>query len=475
MKIFQKIISSNSLTGFPALGKNNTNALDKLVALVLATAPLLQYYKGISVFHAGFLVLIVCIPYIGIRLLLRIRELEWKNLWYALPLVLFQVYRVVAHGTDFIEFMHGVVLSAYFIAIALGGINLRYVTLSACVISLMAGFLVIVQTISYFVFHTHLQLTATSLLLEESEQWVALAQTGIIGITGKAGLLYRPSAFFLEPSHILMYSMPVLFVLLLTPQMTRIKRIGAVIISLGLILSTSGMGIMLVLGVWMLKLGFSNGKENHLAFKNLFCKQSILRCFAFLIVFCMICFILPSLRYAVLRSVISDKQLADIIPKTSQTLADFRAKAFDEIPASMSPSTSTEIAGLSDNTATPSTSTAISGRTEWPLIRLKQMTASELCTGVGDTLPANYDFPKPGFFATMFKYGIIGTVISYLYYLLCACYTKHAYRWIAIITILLSFVDAQSHGTFCMLHYVLILMGGCYLRSRDRVGSTEKT
>ena len=109
----------NKLTNYPVFGSNNTNIGDMLVGLLLALSPLLQHYKGI-VFNAGILVLILCLPYVCVKLLFRFRSLQWKNILIALPLVLFQVFRVVAHGTTFMELAHAAVLCGYFVAIALG-------------------------------------------------------------------------------------------------------------------------------------------------------------------------------------------------------------------------------------------------------------------------------------------------------------------------------------------------------------------
>lgn len=543
------------LSNYPILGSENTNILDNLVALLLVLSPLLQHYKGFIV-NAGILVLVICLPYVCLKLLFRIRSLPLKNVLVAIPLVLFQIFRVVAHGTTFMEFAHGAVLCGYFVAIALGGINLKYVARWAYLVAMAAGIGIIVQCICYYGFDFHLQLVATDLLLEESHAWVKLAQTGIIGVTGTASSFYRPSAFFLEPSHMFLYYIPNLFLLMLTKEMNWLKRISSVILSAGLVLSTSGMGIALVVGVWLLQLGFGKGKENVLRIKHLFCKQNILRCIAFALVFLVIVFTLPFLRYSILRIFIGGTAVKAMIAaeeaekaaekaqialqnqqtqkatefvfdteepgeKTNETATDVvvepstevAEEVVTEVPtempsnASTEPSTEvtteieTQVADVPTEALTEmesqteetidavaeaeklaqekaeaaseaerlaqenAGSTAISGRTERAisLIRYK-MSGSQYLAGVSDSTE-NVDFNLPGFFSTMYRYGIIGTLLSYIFYISCALFGKGANRWMAIIILGVSFFSAHTHGTFYMLFYVLLLMDGLITKS----------
>ena len=480
----------NKLTNYPTFGSNNTNIVDMLVSLLLAISPLLQHYKGIGV-NAGFLVLIVCLPYIGLKLLFRLRNLPWKNIWVVLPLVLFQIFRVIAHGTTFTELAHATVLCGYFVAIALGGINLKYVARAAYLVAMAAGIGIIVQSICYYLFGFHLQLVATSLLLEESHIWVKLAETGIIGVTGTPSAFYRPSAFFLEPSHMFLYFVPNLFLLLLTPEMNWTKRISAVIVSAGLLLSTSGMGIAFVVGAWLLQLGFSNGKENLLRFTKLFTKQNILRCIAFVLIFAVIALILPFLRYGILRVFIGSQAVNEMImaeknptvqtEPIQQTEPSVQTEQTEQTnptaPTTVAPSAPTEESAPTESTEIPEEnptqptnpgSTAISGRTERAISLIRyRMSGSQYLVGVSDSVE-HIEFNLPGFFNTLYRYGIIGTLLSYLFYLCCAAFGKCASRWTAIIILGISLVSAHTHGTFYMLFYVLILIDGIVSKSAEK-------
>ncbi len=502
----------HKLTNYPTLGSDNTNVVDVLVGLLLAISPLLQHYKGIGV-NAGFIVLILCLPYVCLKLLFRFRNLPWKNALIALPLVLFQVYRVLAHGTTFMELAHAAVLCGYFVAIALGGINLKYVAHSAYWVAMAAGIGIIIQSICYYLFDFHLQLVATGLLLEESEAWIGLVETGLININGSVSAIYRPSAFFLEPSHMFLYLVPSLFLLLLSPEMNRVKRISAVVLSVGLILSTSGMGIAVVAGAWLLQLGFSNGKENLLRFKHFFNKKNIFRCIAFALVFVMIALSLPFLRYSVLRIFMGSRAVNEMIAaeqakKEPQTTIEEELKEEpDKTPTEKLPETqpvetpeqpsvdveklpqeeqpSVDVEKLPQEEQAPSVdkesqtekepsveakpqtggssnkgSTAISGRTERAISLIRyRMSGAQYLIGVSDSVD-NIEFNLPGFFATMYKYGILGVLLSYLFYLCCAVFAKGPYRWMAIIILMISFFSAHTHGTFYMLFYVLMLMDG---------------
>lgn len=475
----------NSLTNFPSLGCENTNLVDKLVSTLLVISPLLQHYKGI-LFNAGICALILCLPYVCLKLLFRLRSLQWKNVLVVLPLVLFQVFRVFAHGTSFMEVAHGAVLCGYFLAIALGGINLKYISNASYLVAMAAGIGIIIQSICYYFFGSHLQLVATELLLEESHAWVKLAQTGIIGVTGAVSAFYRPSAFFLEPSHMLLYFIPNLFLLMLSLEMNWIKRISAVILSVGLILSTSGMGIALVAGIWLLQLGFSKDKSNILRIKHLFNIQNVLRCVAFVVVFAVIAISVPFMRYSIMRIFIGNRAVNAIIAaeeaqkaaelaQMGVTLRDPDAELEENNDGAQNTEEKSEAAKEAEKLAAEKAeaakeaaklaeenagSTAVSGRIEraLSLIRYK-MSGLQYLVGVSDSVDG-VNFNLPGFFATVYKYGLIGTLLSYAFYVYCAVDGKGAYRWMAIIILGVSFFSAHTHGTFYMLFYVLMLADG---------------
>ena len=368
---------------------------------------------------------------------------------------------------------------------------MKYVARSAYLVAITAGIGIILQSICYYLFHFHLQLVVTDLLLEESNAWVKLVQTGIIGVNGKAGAFYRPSAFFLEPSHMFLYFFPNLFLLLLTSDTNWMKRISATILSIGLILSTSGMGIAVVVAAWLLHLGFGKGKENLLRFKHLFSKQNILRCIAFVIVFSLIALALPFLRYSIMRVFMGSQAVNAIIAEEKAEKAAEVAEYFLTEQENVDPENISEEQKLAleealknaEETAQAAEeakrvaeettgSTAISGRTERAIsLILNRMSGKQYLVGVADSADVNFNLP--GSFSTMYRYGIIGFVLSCAFYIACAIFGKGAYRWMAIIIMAVSFFSAHTHGTFYMLFYVLMLMDGVIPQLVTNRGNTQ--
>ena len=110
-------------------------------------------------------------------------------------------------------------------------------------------------------------------------------------------------------------------------------------------------------------------------------------------------------------------------------------------------------------------STAIAGRTERAISLIRyRMKGDQYIFGVSDTV-GDITFNVPGFFNAMYRYGIIGVLLSYAFYVCCALFGKGFSRWAAIIILVTSFFSAHTHGTFYMLFYVLMLMDGVARKS----------
>lgn len=105
-------------------------------------------------------------------------------------------------------------------------------------LSVVASLIIIVQTILYYTLHYYWSVIPLSWFKPELQEGYAslkYSQTSVIG-------LFRPSAFFLEPSHFSQYSLVGLAFCLFDNTLPSVKK--AVIIALGLVLSTSGIGIV---------------------------------------------------------------------------------------------------------------------------------------------------------------------------------------------------------------------------------------
>ena len=190
------------------------NIGDAIVAVLLALCPVFQHYNGIG-FNLAITILVLATPYLFLRMLSKWGEIKLPQFSIVAVAIIYQIYRVIDHGTTLTEFGQSAVYIVFLMALALGCVNLKLLVCAAQLISLAASALLMLQYICFYLFGFHLQLVITSLLLPSAEQWILGAQTGLAGITGRLNDFYRPSAFFLEPSHVYIYMFPHLFVLCL--------------------------------------------------------------------------------------------------------------------------------------------------------------------------------------------------------------------------------------------------------------------
>ena len=240
----------NGRNGFPWM-----DVLDSLCVFLLAVCPILQNYRGLIV-DARATVLVLLTPYILVRFW-KVNRINWLLI---LPLLLFGLYKVIDGGTGITELGREALMCLFLLAAASGVIDgMKFLRAIVCV-SLIASILILVQYFCYYVCKFHLQLVPTSLFLPNSAQWIGMAETGKISITGSPTRIYRPSSFFLEPSHMALFCTPAVLYLLLTPGITWLRAALAALISVGVMASTSGLGIMICLGLWFLFFAFYFGE-----------------------------------------------------------------------------------------------------------------------------------------------------------------------------------------------------------------------
>lgn len=397
-------------------GESNNLFIDRLCAFFLALTPILQHYKG-PFENAGASILILFFPVVLLRLLHK-RRYKIAAIGTVAMLIIFSLYKVINHGPSFYKLGHSILIITYYLATALGCINVKHLIKSAYYVAIIATACIVVQYICFYIFGFHLQLVPTSLLLPESSQWVAGAKTGLITITGKYSGFYRPSAFFLEPSHMFLYVFPHLFIMLLSLNTNSWKVRKALLFTFGLILSTSGMGISVAALAWALYLGLRSGKENIISFRNVFKPKNIMILILFLVLLGGLYFTIPILTQSVDR-----------------------------------------IIGVGGN--------AISGRTARGLSLIKSISGIQLLFGVADST-SEIEFNMAGFMATVYKFGLVGVVLSYAFYVRGLFKLKAQYFWINFVIIIVSFFSAHTHGTFFMLYYVIILLEGNYVTQLGR-------
>lgn len=390
---------------------------DKLCAFLLAITPILQHYKGIYKginFNAGISVLIIVFPYMLLKLGAKLCKLRISFIGAVIPLIIYHIYEVMNYRISIIEIAYVLAMIFYYTIAASGCINVRYFVKTLTYVSAIASVFLIIQYICYYVLGFHLKLVPTNLLLESSEQWVALARTGLVSVTGRRLSFYRPSAFFLEPSHFFIYSFPALLIMLLAPNMTPWRLKMAMLITVGLFLSTSGMGIGFAIGCWVLYLVLYRNEGNNAKLKKLLTPKTIMIVIAVGVLLAILYFTL-----------------------------DFFRSSIDRV------------------------SSAIDGRTRGGIHLFKSLDGSSLWFGTsGNSLKV--DVRLPGFFETIFKQGWVGVILSYTFYVTGLFKLKAQYFWMSFIIVLISFFTAHTHGTITRLYYVIILMDGYHAVKEKR-------
>ena len=403
----------SSGTRAKTLSRSDSSFAGAVCASMLAISPILQHYRG-PLGSAAITVLVALLAYVYPKLLMQLRMLTIRHLGIALPLVVFYLYKSIAHGESVLEFAHVAVMVFYFVAIAAGYIDARSFIRTATVVAAAASVCVVLQSACFYILGVHLRLVPTFLLLPESEPWILGAQTGLAGITGRLANLYRPSAFFLEPSHMSIYAVPVLCLHLLAPGMSLPRLRMAVLITLGLFLSTSGMGICIAAGLWLLYGGLYGGRVNRkLRLASLLSPRNAVLALVFCLILVVSYVTVPFLNQSINR-----------------------------------------IFGID-----MSETNAIAGRIRLAHAFAQTLSGPSLWFGIKDSV-GDVEFNLSGYYATLIKYGIVGTLLSYVFYVRGLFHLKAQYFWLSVIVILISFFTAHTHGTFYMLYYVVILAEG---------------
>lgn len=408
------------------LGAKSNALVDRICALLMALCPIIQFYVGIYQ-NAAFTVIIALFPLIALRFV-RISShggFDKRCMGAVIPIILFQVFKMFDHTISINKTLYGIFFIVLFMAIAAGCINARLFLKYATAVSVLAAILLVVQYFCYYVLGFHLQLAPTSLFLPSSSGWVLGVQTGLHGLRGIKNGFYRPCAFFMEPSHLFLYTFPTLCAVLFSPGKTRWRIRCSLLITLGILLSTSGMGILAAAALWAVYIALyhsKNNEKNVARLKNLLSAKNLI-------------ILLAAMALAVI--------LYFNVPVFTQTVNRFLVRG------------------------STGQSTAVAGRTRLAQMLVSSMSGKSLLIGVAENLD-EVNFNMPGFFATLYKYGVIGVVLSYWYYAQYLFRTKDAGFWMSILILVVSFFSAHTHGTFYMMYYILVLVNAHYMSVRGK-------
>lgn len=403
--------------------KQRIQILDKVCIILLALCPILQHYKGLFV-NAAVTVLLIVTPYAILKMIGK-RYIYLNDIRFVLPLIIYFFYKVVDHGTTVTELGQAVIFTILVITISGGCLNTKYFIRVITIISLLACICIIVQYLCYYFLHFHIQFVPTSLLLDRSNQWVLAAKTGRASITGRMTKFYRPSAFFLEPSHMFIYMFTPLVLNIFSNESGKKQRKISVLLTIGMILSTSGMGIITAIGVWIIYFGKKNGV---FSLANFLLPKTILIVFIMVLGIVIMYFKIPFFQNSIMRIFGSGHDYTN----------------------------------------------AIIGRVSSGKNLISQIRGTQLLVGVEDHL-TGIEFNMSGFNATMYQFGIIGIILSYIFYIKGIFRLKGAYTLISIIIIVLSFFSSHTHSTMFMIYSTFIFVDGYQNKTFNCSESLTKT
>lgn len=398
--------------------------LEGICAFMIAVVPILQHYKGVKLDISSEL-LILCFPFLCFRLFAK----KIRQAAPVIPLVLYAVYISFIHGADVYTLGREVILIFFFLAVLNGIVDTKRTMRAIVLIAKLACFIEILQYLCYYGLHRHIQCVPTGMLLDSAKQWILLAKTGRIGVSGRMLALYRPSAFFLEPSHLAIYCIPALVFTLLSqdgipfPEMRRKNFASAVIISIGILLSTSGLGLASVVAIWGLYI-VVYAKETGL-FKKI--------------------------------------RLKDIV--NPKTIALMLAVVVFLVAAYFTVGVFHSAVNRIFFTSSGEANSAIGGRTSTGIRALKMLSGKKALIGVGSAVDIS-NWNMSGFFYTIFKYGLIGCGFAYWFYAKSMLKLKNAYFWLAVMFVGLSFFTVHTYAAFYRLYYLSFVMAG-YWMQRD--------
>lgn len=366
-------------------------------AAAIALMPILFSYKQVFSISPTYLALILCAPFALIRLMNK-KVTSVKNLgWIAVYLL----YCLASHGVGISEIIVTVLFLLYALAANNGVFHEKLIWKSVVVISCIATVGVLLQTLCYYLLGTRLFLCPTSLMdesiwmhygVDTSEQILSLA-------------LYRPASFFLEPSMFAQYVVLAVMYLRLAESKDRKNFRISVFLSVGVIASTSGIGIATLIVIWLLSY-WTEIVENRKLLKGLF---GIL---AFVIVFLIAYVVSDSLRESVLR-----------------------------------------VIGLGET----SNYNAFSGRTNGIGFMFDALRGKpELWYGTGEYIVRWYTWGfLGGLFRIIYEYGMIGAILFVLVFFTLGLKMKSLHRWVAFYMLALSLVTGISMQIM-MFYYLLV-------------------
>lgn len=386
-----------------------TDLIDILIALILSLVPILQHYKAFFI-NAGWSLLLLGTPLLVLRILFGFSSstrISKRSFILLLLMCCYYVYHLVDHGYGSGDLFKSVIILLYYCVIAMGYVDSERVRRIAQFIAVVNVCVLLLQIFSYYILRVNLQFIDLNRLVSYDYRWEER-----LGTTSTNLSLYRPSALFLEPSHLFLFFAPLILTLITREKAAERKTKLAFFLLSGMIFSTSGMGIVFVFAVLFVYLTMY--RRPHYAvgsFRNLFTGKTITIVCLTVAVAVLLYFKVPLFHNMISRILFTDEN------------------------------------GYN----------AISGRTSRGGELLSQLSRKQLIIGIADYI-GDDGRALSGFQGECYKYGIIGLVLSYAYYLYGTLTSDgKTGLFLGVFLLVLSFVCAHTHKDFYMLYFSVFL------------------
>ena len=382
-----------------------------IFGLLLALMPIVQPIKSALPVTMSMAIIIILLVYT----LAAIFKHGRVSLSGSLFIWMFFLYRIFNHGTSAEELGTSLFVILFSLALLNGIFDTRPFFDCISFISCLAAVMIIIQSFCHYIFGFHICLLRPDLLRDGISSSAYFAQITAQLTTGMSGGIYRPSAFFIEPSAYSLYFIPALCRLIFAADDRNSSRWQAILISLGAVFSTSGIGIAVTAALWgfyALRSNLHNGKIN----------VSRLTILAGVLIITVII----ALRFQIVR----------------QSLARIFSAA--------------DTSGYS----------AVQGRLGGGLIYLSRMDASTLC--FGSALSADeLDIYVSGIFLIILSEGIFGALLYAAMMLAIFIKAEDEYKVIAAVAIVLV-VFAGLYHIHYITYYFAAILPGCSVRRKSK-------
>ena len=186
----------------------------------------------------------------------------------------------------------------------------------------------------------------------------------------------------------------------------------AALITLGMVLTTSGMGIVVVVCAWGLYFLLHDEKTGTFSSRYIFRKRNLIMLGILVGLFVVAAIMVPPIRRTI-------------------------ARIF---------STKTGV-------------TAIGGRVSKALKSFEGMSVRQWIFGIADTI-REVEHNMPGAIAAIYRHGLIGFVLSFEFYTRSLFKQRLTYFLVSLVVIATSLFSAHTHSTVGMLYFTFVLMYG---------------